>query len=44
MIEMKDVYEQIKHNKLSLTYPDGTPSKYVPTERDEDGTLKPKEN
>ena len=44
MVEMKDVYEQIKHNKLSLTYPDGTPAKYVPTERDEDGTLKPKEN
>ena len=44
MVEMKDVYEQIKHDKLSETYPDGTPSKYVPTERDEDGTLKPKEN
>ena len=38
MVEMKDVYEQIKHNKLSLTYPDGSPAKYVPTERDEDGT------
>ena len=44
MVEMKDVYEQIKHNKLSLTYPDGSPAKYVPTERDEDGTWKPKEN
>jgi hypothetical protein len=41
---MRDVYQQIKHNKLSETYPDGTPAKYVPTERDEDGTWKPKEN
>ena len=44
MVEMKDVYEQIKHDKLSETYPDGKPARYVPTERDEDGTLKPKEN
>ena len=43
-LEMRDVYQQIKHNKLSTTYPDGTPAKYVPTERDEDGTWKPKEN
>jgi len=43
-LEMRDVYQQIKHNKLSKTYPDGTPAKCVPTERDEDGTLKPKEN
>ena len=43
-LEMRDVYEQIKHDKLSETYPDGTPSKYVPTVRDEDGNLKPKEN
>ena len=43
-LEMRDVYQQIKHNKLSETYPDGTPAKYVPTERDEDGTWKPKEN
>ena len=43
-LEMRDVYQQIKHNKLSKTYPDGTPAKYVPTERDEDGTWKPKEN
>ena len=43
-LEMRDVYQQIKRNKLSTAYPDGTPAKYVPTERDEDGTLKPKEN
>ena len=44
MVEMKDVYEQIKHDKLSETYPDGKPARYVPTEQDEDGTWKPKEN
>jgi len=43
-LEMRDVYQQIKHDKLSETYPDGKPARYVPTERDEDGTLKPKEN
>ena len=41
---MRDVYEQIKHDKLATTYPDGTPARTVPTERDEDGKLKPKEN
>ena len=44
MVEMKDVYEQIKHNKLSPTYPDGTPARTVQTERDENGNLQPKEN
>ena len=43
-LEMRDVYQQIEHNKLSKTYTDGKPARYVPTERDEDGTLKPKEN
>jgi len=43
-LEMRDVYQQIKHDKLSTTYPDGKPAKYVPTEQDEDGTWKPKEN
>jgi len=44
MVEMKDVYEQIKHNKLSPTYPDGTPARTVQAERDENGNLQPKEN
>ena len=43
-LEMRDVYQQIEHNKLSKTYYDGKPARYVPTERNEDGTLKPKEN
>ena len=44
MVEMKDVYEQIKHNKLSATYPDGTPARSVKAERDKNGNWQPKEN
>ena len=44
MVEMKDVYEQIKHNKLSPTYPDATPARNVQAKRDENGNWQPKEN